>query len=114
LNIFPTSDMEQVFLNYLLHLNEKGLQKTTIKLQRQICRYFLDWLCRKKISLGAELFPSHPIKIELQNELLGIHIPSTPKEVKIFRNSYYSEAYQTCNKKLQKICQGYCENNGVL
>jgi hypothetical protein len=115
LNIVPTNDMKDVYLKYILHLNDKGLQRASIKGQIQTLRYFLDWLCMDKLIDGADIFPSHPITVKLQNELLKTKLGDpTPKEVKIFRSSYYKEAYQTCNKKLQKIYQGYCENQGKL
>ena len=63
---------------------------------------------------GAELFPSHPISVNLQNELLKKHITTIPREIKTFKNSYYTQGYEMCNKKIQTIWQGYCENLGKL
>jgi len=115
LNIVPTNDIKVVYGNYIKFLEHKGLVRSSVKAQIQIVRYFLDWLCKDKGDIGgAELFPSHPITLEFQNELLKSLIVHTPREVKIFRNSYYEESYNLCNKKLQKIWQGYCENNGIL
>ena len=114
LNIVPTNEMKNVFLNYIKFLEKKGNQKATIKAQLQIVRYFLDWLCKDKLLDGAELFPSHPISVNLQNELLKKHITTIPREIKTFKNSYYTQGYEMCNKKIQTIWQGYCENLGKL
>ena len=114
LNIVPTNEMKNVFLNYIKFLEKKGNQKATIKAQLQIVRYFLDWLCKDKLLDGAELFPSHPISVNLQNELLKKHITTIPREIKTFKNSYYTLGYEMCNKKIQTIWQGYCENLGKL
>ena len=114
LNIVPTNEMKNVFLNYIKFLEKKGNQKATIKAQLQIVRYFLDWLCKDKLLDGAELFPSHPISLNLQNELLKKHIKTIPRETKSFKNSYYTEGYEMCSKKIQTIWQGYCENLGRL
>ena len=114
LNIVPTNEMKNTFLKYIKFLENKGLQKSSIKAQLQIVRYFLNWLCEDKLLDGAELFPSHPISVNLQNELLKKHITTIPKEIKSFKNSYYTEGYEMCNKKIQSIWQGYCENNGKL
>ena len=114
LNIVPTNEMKNVFLKYIKFLEKKGNQKSTIKAQLQIVRYYLDWLCKDKLLDGAELFPSHPISVNLQNELLKKHIPTIPREIKTFKNSYYTKGYEMCNKKIQSIWQGYCNNHGVL
>ena len=91
------------FSNTLKFLENKGLQKASIKAQLQIVRYFLDWLCEDKLLDGAELFPSHPISVNLQNELLKKHITTIPREIKSFKNSYYTQGYEMCNKKIQTI-----------
>ena len=114
LNIVPTNEMKNVFLKYIKFLENKGLQKSSIKAQLQIVRYFLNWLCEDKLLDGAELFPSHPISLNLQNELLKKHIKTIPRETKSFKNSYYTEGYEMCSKKIQTIWQGYCENLGRL
>ena len=114
LNIVPTNEMKNVFLKFIKFLENKGLQKSSIKAQLQIVRYFLNWLCEDKLLDGAELFPSHPISLNLQNELLKKHIKTIPRETKSFKNSYYTEGYEMCSKKIQTIWQGYCENLGRL
>jgi len=114
LNIVPTNEMKNVFLKFIKFLENKGLQKSSIKAQLQILRYFLNWLCEDKLLDGAELFPSHPISLNLQNELLKKHIKTIPRETKSFKNSYYTEGYEMCSKKIQTIWQGYCENLGRL
>lgn len=114
LNIVPTNEMKNVFLKFIKFLENNGLQKSSIKAQLQIVRYFLNWLCEDKLLDGAELFPSHPISLNLQNELLKKHIKTIPRETKSFKNSYYTEGYEMCSKKIQTIWQGYCENLGRL
>ena len=114
LNIVPTNEMKNVFLKFIKFLENKGLQKSSIKAQLQILRYFLNWLCEDKLLDGAELFPSHAISLNLQNELLKKHIKTIPRETKSFKNSYYTEGYEMCSKKIQTIWQGYCENLGRL
>lgn len=100
LNIVPTNEMKNVFLKFIKFLENKGLQKSSIKAQLQIVRYFLNWLCEDKLLDGAELFPSHPISLNLQNELLKKHIKTIPRETKSFKNSYYTEGYEMCSKKI--------------
>jgi len=115
LNVVPTNDIKIVYGNYIRFLENKGLVRSSVKAQIQIVRYFLDWLCRDKESLrGAELFPSHPITLKFQNEILKDMITTPQREVKIFRNSYYEESWNQCSSKIQEIWQGYCENEGRL
>ena len=114
LSTVPTNEMNLVYRNYIEYLIKKGLVRSSVKAQIQIVRYFLDWLCKNSISYGAGLFPSHPITLKFQNELLEKMIKQPHREDKIFRNSYYEKSWNQCSNKIQKIWQGYCENDGRL
>lgn len=114
LNTVPTSEMKNVIKEYITDLNLRGLKRGTIKSYIQDVRYFLDYLCKDKLTNGLGLFPIHPITPKLQNELLDVIIgnPKTSVE-REFKNDYYNKIYKICIKKIRDIWTSYCKKGKI-
>lgn len=114
LNIVPTFEMKEVVKDYILELKSRGLKLGSIKCYIQDVRYFLDWLCKDKLTNGLGLFPSHPISIKLQNELLQILIGTKRTYVeREFNKEYYDNIYNVCIKNIRNIWISYCTDGEI-
>jgi integrase len=123
LYVVPTNELRNVFKDYLVELSNRdklgsrgGLSRGTIKSYLQGVRYFFDWLVREKELDGLSLFPSHPITLDFQNQLIRKELGNTTRKgdtVK-FKVEYYKECYQTCNKKVRELWSNYCSSNGRI
>lgn len=122
LHIVPSEGLKDLFLEYIKYLKErekKGsrgtLQRGTIKTYIQGVRYFFDWICKDKRLGGLQLFPSHPLTVELQNELLIQEVGySIRKEgVVRFKMEYYEEGYKVLLDRVRDIWIAYCKNGQI-
>ena len=114
LNIVPTNEMKIVIKNYITELKLRELKKSSIKGRIQDVRYFLDYLCKDKLTNGLGLFPSHPISPKLQNELLDVIIGTQRTYVeREFRKEYYDSIYTESLEKIRKIWIDYCVNGKI-
>ncbi len=115
LNIVPSNEMKQVYKDYMQHLYERQMARSTIKMYAQKVRYFLEWLVKDKLVGGLELFPSQPLTVELQRTLLDEvcgYIP--PRQIKQFHNDYYEAVYKDCYERIREIWNSYCDSGGRI
>lgn len=123
LNIVPTEELKDLFLDYLKSLNGRErkngrgtLTRGTIKTYIQGVRYFFDWICKDKRLGGLQLFPSHPLSMELQNQLLIQEVGYNIKRDGIvrFRMDYYEECFKVLSERVRVLWIDYCKNNGEV
>lgn len=115
LQTVPSNDTKILFKEYISHLYQRTLSRGTIKGYCEDVRYFFDWLVKDKFLDGLELFPSHPLTIEIQNNLIEqICGKKTSIIEKEFRNEYYENCYNDCIKGIRDIWIKYCLNEGKL
>ncbi len=115
LHIVPTNEMKQTYKDYIQHLHERQLARSTIKMYAQKVRYFTEWLVKDKLMGGLEMFPSQPLTVELQHALLNEvcgHLK--PRQIKQFHNDYYNAIYKDTYERIRAIWDSYCDTGGVL
>ncbi len=115
LNIVPSNEMKQLYKDYIQHLNQRQLARSTIKMYSQKVRYFVEWLVKDKIIGGLEMFPSQPLTVELQQALLNeVCGRVQPRQIKQFHNDHYNAMYKDTYERIRAIWDAYCDTGGVL
>ncbi len=115
LHIVPSNEMKQVYKDYMQHLYERQMARSSIKMYAQKLRYFLEWIVKDELVGGLELFPSQPLTVELQQALLNeVCGKIQPRQVKQFHNEQYEAMYKDTYDRIREIWNAYCDSGGVL